>query len=169
MRKTRCVSDAQTAVASWLHARMLSRPVPKASDRQRTLARICTDRGRCVRFIDGGGGRAPIVLPLLAPEDIRSRCHRAESCSANRLLLLFRRRQTGNAFAGGRSGDSFLRRRGGRGIVAGGHGCRRLAATGAGVPAAARPLRALRCDPTGASRSTDCRLLSGSAPPVPWE
>ena len=27
----------------------------------------------------------------------------------------------------------------------------------------------LRCDPTEAARSADCRLLSGSAPSVPWE
>ena len=103
----------------WLRARMLSRPVPKASDRQRTLAGIRTT-GRAASVIDGGGASAPILLPLLTPEGIVLDVI-APRGSANRLLLLLRRRQIGNAFAGSRSGDSFLRR-GGRDIVAGGRG-----------------------------------------------
>src|SRR4051794_36894180 len=112
-------SDVRTAIAPWLRATMLSRPVPKASDRQRTLAGIRTT-GRAASVIDGGGASAPILLPLLAPEGIVLDVI-APRGSANRLLLLLRRRHIGDAFAGGRSGDSFLRR-GGRGIVAGGHG-----------------------------------------------
>src|SRR3954447_7839973 len=112
-------SDVRTAIAPWLRATMLSRPVPKASDRQRTLAGIRTT-GRAACVIDGGGASAPLLLPLLAPEGIVLDVV-APRGSANRLLLLLRRQQIGNAFAGGRTGDSFLRR-GGRDIVGGGHG-----------------------------------------------
>src|SRR3954453_13694851 len=97
----------------------LSRPVPKAPGRERTLARICTT-GRAASVIDGGGASAPIVLPLVMPERIALDVI-APRGSANRLLFLLRRRRIGNAFPGGRSDDSFLRR-GGRDIVAGGHG-----------------------------------------------
>src|SRR4029077_80631 len=89
-------------------------------DRHGTLACICTT-GRAASVIDGGGASAPILLPLLAPEGIVLDVVAPRVRSANRLLLLPRPRQIGNAFAGGRSADSFLRR-GGRGIVAGGDG-----------------------------------------------
>ena len=86
--------------------------------------------------------------------------------SANRLLLLLRRRRIGDgplarrtpAFSGAAAGTSLP-----AGTASG------LAATEAGLPAAARPLRALRCGPTEVARSPDYRLLSGSAPSVAWE
>ena len=43
---------------------MLSRPVPKSSERRGGLARIRTT-GRAASIIDGGGATAPIILPLI--------------------------------------------------------------------------------------------------------
>ena len=150
-RAMRCAQTCARRLPACRKARRLSRPIPKASDRQRTLARIGTT-GRAACVIDGGGASAPLLLPLLAPEGIVLDVV-APRGSANRLLLLLRRRQIGNAFAGGRTGDSFLRR-GGRDIVGGGHGV-------GGLPRQGRVCRRRRDRCGGSLRPNGSRAIGG--------
>ena len=86
--------DARTAVAPGRKAAMLSRPVPKSSERGRRLTRIgATGRVACV--IHGRGARAPIFLPLVTPEGIVA--------SIARLL---RRRRIGKPLPGASAGGA---------------------------------------------------------------
>jgi hypothetical protein len=98
-------SDVRTAVAPWLRETVLSRPVPKSSERGRGLARVgATDRAACV--VRGRGASVPIILPLVTPEGIVVRVIAARAGIANRL----RRRRIDKSLPGAGSGDSFVRR-----------------------------------------------------------
>ena len=98
-------SDVRTAVAPGRKAAMLSRPLPKSSERGRGLTRIgATDRVACV--IHGRGARAPIILPLVTPEGIVAGVIAARAGIARRLRRLLRRRRIGKPLPGACAGGA---------------------------------------------------------------